>query len=340
MSEPTDRLLTPAADQRQDVRGWARGAFGFIRGGLVFFFVPVVFITTVLAIPGFFSASSVRALLVLASLLGVASVGQTMTIVLGGLDLSIPGFIAFGSVMTALLGGRGWSFVAIVALVLGVGIIAGAANGLISRLSQAPSLIVTLATGSIMTGLALYLSKGSSGGQVPAWLTSSVSAGRSTLGVPLPPVVIAWLGLGIVSFVLERRAVLARRIYAAGASASAAHLASVPVTALWALAFAVSAVFASVAGVLLAGFSGGINATVGQPYLFLTVAAVVVGGNSLVGGRGSYVRTLAGAILITNLTTLLLGVGVNSNLQQILLGALIVAVVWIYGREAHTRDRI
>jgi ribose transport system permease protein len=109
---------------------------------------------------------------------------------------------------------------------------------------------------------------------------------------------------------------------------------------VWAATFAASAGCAAIAGILLAGFSGGADASVGQPYLFQTVATVVVGGTALLGGSGSYGRTFAGTLIITELTTILIGLGYSDRVQQIMLGVRIVLLVALYGRDAHVRNQI
>ena len=109
---------------------------------------------------------------------------------------------------------------------------------------------------------------------------------------------------------------------------------------VWMVVYAISAFLAATTGILLAGFSGAADPTVGTTYLFTTVAAVVVGGTPLTGGRGGYLRTMAGCLVVTELSTLLVGLGLDQAAQQICLGFLIVALVAIYGREPHVSMRI
>ena len=104
--------------------------------------------------------------------------------------------------------------------------------------------------------------------------------------------------------------------------------------------FAISAVFAAVTGILLLGFTGSAYGEVGQPYLFQTIAAVVIGGTALVGGRGSYLGTVAGALVLTEINTLLIGLGLQPSLVQAVLGIVIVVLVSFYGRDAHVRTTI
>jgi ribose transport system permease protein len=104
--------------------------------------------------------------------------------------------------------------------------------------------------------------------------------------------------------------------------------------------FVIAAVFAAMTGVFFAGFSGGADANVGNPYLFETLTAIVIGGTSLLGGRGGYGRTVVGVLVLTQLTTLLVGAGFNSSMQEALLGILIVLLVGAYGREPHVATRL
>jgi ribose transport system permease protein len=306
----------------------------------VYILATGIFLATCVLIPGFFSGSSIRALLVLTSILGIASVGQTVVAIIGGIDLSIAATISLSNVLLAVLTGYGWNFPTVASVLVAAALLIGAVNGLATYYLKAPSLIVTLAVGSLTTGVALALNVGSAGGAIPAWITYSVSTNASAFGVPVPPVVVVWLLISFAGVALQRRSLTLRRIYAIGVNPAAARLALVSVPALTVVTFVASALAAALAGVFLGGFSGGANVDVGQPYLFLTIAAVVVGGTSLIGGQGGLGKTLAGAFVISNLTTLLLGLGVDANVQQILLGVLIVLLVLLYGREQHVRHRI
>jgi len=109
---------------------------------------------------------------------------------------------------------------------------------------------------------------------------------------------------------------------------------------VWAAAYALSALFAALAGVLLLGFTGSAYGEVGQPYLFQTIAAVVIGGTALVGGRGGVAGTIAGALVLTELNTILIGLGLTPAMVEAALGAVIIALVSLYGREAHVRTTI
>jgi ribose transport system permease protein len=307
--------------------------------GLVLLVVGIYAATSV-AIPAYFSLTSIRSLLLLTSLLGIAAVGQTMTIVLGGLDLSIPAVIGFADVTLTRLYGDGWPIGWAMLAVLAAALAIGAVNGATSRVLRVHPLIVTLAVGSIVLGAILAVTHGQAGGSVPDWLTGMVSVVGRTGSVPLPGAVVGWAVVALVVMLLERRSVFGRWLFAIGANPAAARIARLPEGSVWVATYAVSAGFAALAGMLLAGFSGAADAAVGDPYLFMTVAAVVVGGTPMTGGRGGYGRTVAGCLIITELTTLLIGLGLDQPGQEIFLGALIVLLVALYGRQPDVRLRI
>jgi ribose transport system permease protein len=297
----------------------------------------------VLTIRGFGGWPSLMALLVLAAFLGIASVGQTAVVLLGGLDLSIPILIGMANVaICELTGGRGWPFLIAFVAVIGVAAAIGAASGFISRHFRIHSLLVTIGTAAIVTGAVRALAPG--GGRAtapaPAWLGTFTSPAGTTGPIPVPPVLLLWLVIIVGVTLLLKRTEFGRQLYATGSNLRAARLTWVPTTRIWTATFALSAAFAALTGILLAGFTGQGVIFAGEAYLFGTIACVVIGGTSLQGGSGDYLRTVVGAVILTELTTLFSGLGLDSPSQQVLLGVLIVLVVLIYGREDHVRNRV
>lgn len=307
---------------------------------LAYAMVPVLYGISALVIPGFASWPSLTSMLVIASFLGLASVGQTLTILLGGIDLSIPAVIGLANVLTVRWYGAGLPFGFVILAVLALATAIGALSGWLSRLLRAHPLLVTLGMGFVIQGCVLVYTEGVTVGTVPDALQDAVSPAGATGPIPLPPIVLIWLWMSALVVLVEQRSILGRYLFLTGANEKAAQLALIPVRSVWIGAFALSGLFAGMTGILLAGFSGAADAGVGQPYLFQTVAAVVVGGTALLGGQGSYLRTLAGALLITEITTFLIGVGFDDRAQQIMLGVLIVALVAIYGREPPLRAQV
>ena len=293
-----------------------------------------------LLIDGYGSAFTLRSMLVLATFVAVASIGQTLVILLGGIDLSIPFVIGFANVVAAQLYGYGLGFglVCVIVAVLAVGI--GAFNGIVSSSLSIHPLIVTLGVGTTIQGAVLLWTGGLPTGSAPDFLTEFVSIGGHVGPIPLPWLVPSFIVLAILIVVALARAPFGRRLYALGSNPTAAPLALVSPRATWTITYAISALFAAVAGILLLGFTGSAYADVGQPYLFQTIAAVVIGGTTLVGGRGGLVGTIAGAVVLIEINTLLIGLGLSPSAVEGALGSVIILLVSLYGREPHVRTMI
>jgi ribose transport system permease protein len=293
-----------------------------------------------LLIPGYSAPFAVRAMLVIAALLAVASVGQTLVVILGGIDLSIPFVIGFANVVAAQLYGQGWNFALVCLVVALLAILIGSVNGALSHGLGIHPLIVTLGVGMIVQGLVLIWTKGFPSGSAPKAVSAFVSIGGSFGPLPVPALIpaLAVLTVGIV-LVLSRTP-YGRQLYALGSNPGAAPYALIRPLRIWTLTFAASAFFAAMAGVLLLGFTGSAYGDVGEPYLFQTIAAVVVGGAALVGGRGSYIGTLAGVLVLTEINTLLIGLGFQPAAVQSAFGVIILILVSIYGRERHFRTLV
>jgi ribose transport system permease protein len=291
-------------------------------------------------IDGYSSPFSMRAMLVLAALLAVASIGQTLVVIIGGIDLSIPFVIGFANVVAAQLTGQGVNFVVVCIIVSALAFLIGALNGALAAWLKIHPLIVTLGIGTMAQGAVLIWTRGFPSGSAPTFVSDFVSIGGSMGPIPLPGLIPAAILLALAITLLMSRTPYGRRVYALGGNPLAARYALIKPIVMWAMTFALSAWFAALAGVLLLGFTGSAYGDVGQPYLFQTLAAVVVGGTSLLGGRGSYWGTLIGAVVLIEINTLLIGLGLQPSMVQAALGAIIIILVSLYGREPHLRTTI
>lgn len=291
-------------------------------------------------IEGYSSAFSVRAMLVLATLLAVASVGQTLVMLLGGIDLSIPFVIGFANVTAAQLYGDGLNFALVCAVVALLAAAIGAVNGALSAALAIHPLIVTLGIGTAVQGGVLLWTAGFPSGAAPDGVTRFVSIGGTAGPLPVPWLVPCFALLAACLMLVLARTLFGRRLYALGSNPTAAPFALISPVAVWTAAYSASAVFAALAGVLLLGFTGSAYGDVGQPYLFQTIAAVVIGGTALAGGRGGLAGTVAGALVLTEINTLLIGLGLAPPMVEAMLGVLIIALVSLYGRDAHVRTTI
>lgn len=335
---------TPAPGRKRERRDLGGSLIALQRDYPIIQTVAIValFLYGASTLEGFTAGFSLRSMLVLASLLGISALGQTLCVLVGGMDVSIAGWILVGATCTVeLLGGPGdhwpvWQLF----LFLGLGSLAiGGLTGWICYRYMVPALVMTLATGAMVTGGVLAWKRGFVTGVPPEWLAKVSSPAGTTLGLPVPWVVFIWAAVAIVFFALLHRTVVGAWVYATGNNPRAAVLALVPTGAVWAGAFALSAFSATMAGVLLAGFAAGGDASIGEPYLWNGITAVLVGGTAF-GARGDYLRTVLGTLLLIVLAQVMIGHGYSYADQQILYGALILVVVGIYGRDRRLRDEV
>lgn len=288
----------------------------------------------------FTSYSSISSLLVLAAFIGLASLGQTLVVLLGGIDLSVSGFIVAGAVIVTQLSTQyGMSFpVAFAMLTVGSLFLGGLVGWVCHRFSIQP-LIATLAMGSIALGLIQIQTGGAMTGTAPLWLSKLSSPVSRTFGLPISPVVAIWAVVAVLTALFLQRTVTGRRIYYTGVNRRAADLALVPTRRIWTAVFAFSAFCSAATGVLLAGYAGSVNGSLGGPYLFQSLTAVIVGGTVL-GGPGDYWRSCLGAVILVLLTTLLIGMGFPQASREVLFGIVVLAAMALYGREKRLGDRI
>jgi ribose transport system permease protein len=291
-------------------------------------------------IAGFSAQTSVDSMLVLAALLGLAGLGQTLVVILGGLDLSVPGWIVTGAILTSeLFGTHGWSAPLTFAFIVIVAAIGGGATGWLCHRWRVQPLVVTLAVGAMCAGGVLIWTNGQLSGTPPAFLTTITTPISHTFGLPVPPIVAIWALVALLLAVALHRTAPGRRVFLTGANPRAAALAGINTGRVWIAVFALSAVSSALVGCLLAGFAGA-SQMVGDPYLFTGLTAVIVGGTTFMGARGDYTHTVLGALILTVLTTILVGRGYDQSDQQIIFGVLILAVVAGYGRDRPLSERV
>lgn len=297
-------------------------------------------------IDGFASGNNIKSMLLFASFLGIASIGQTLVALLGGLDLSIPFIIGAANVGLLYLIGLGVPPWLATILVLAIGALLGTINGLLSYKLQGQALIVTLGTGfAISGGVQIITSIGSAYGgnvfgTVPAWLSNISAMNGTTFGLSFPPVILIWAIIALILILGLRLTVFGRFLYALGVNRTSASRVMISEMRYWVGMYTLSGFFAALTGSLLLGWSGGGFIGVGDQYLFLTLAAVVVGGTSLLGGAGGYGFTVIGVLVLQVLSSFLVGIGLNFQWQQFIFGLLILPMVALYARSPHIRTQI
>ena len=237
-----------------------------------------LFIIGSVSIDGFLSMQNIKSMLVFASFLGLATIGQTLVVMLGGLDLSIPFLIGatnLGLMSLISLGIPPWlAFIVILAF----GTVVGLFNGLISFNLQGQALIVTLGVGFMVVGGVQILvslptvTGGTVFGVVPNWLKNLASLNGKFFGLPIPPVILIWILVSIILIIGLRHTKWGRNLYAVGGKRLSADRLSISERAYWVGVYVISGFTSAATGAMLLGWSGGGFIGVGDQYLFLTVA--------------------------------------------------------------------
>ncbi len=286
----------------------------------------------------FASGAQVRSMLIYAGFIGIIGFGQTLCILTGGIDLSVPWTLTGSAVMTSILAnGDDSRLVWIIPLVLVLAVVVGLVNGIGVAYVGVPPIIMTLGMNGTLQGLLLVYTNGGISSTPPHGLISLTTS--HIAGVPF--VVAIWIVVAVIATVLLSATSLGRRLYAVGTNARAAELAGIRVRRVVVVPYVVSAVCSVVAGLLLMGFNGQAFLTMGDPYLFSSAVAVAVGGASILGGAGHYAGTIAGAIVLTLIASLLQLFNLGAAWLQIGYGVILLATVYVAGvsRSRHHRNR-
>jgi ribose transport system permease protein len=299
--------------------------------------VALVLIVALLALgealsPGFASLQQVLRLLIVAALLGIVAAGQNLVILGGreGIDLSVGGVVSLSAVLAGnLMNGSDAGIVPALLVCVGVGALFGAFNGIGVTLLRIPPLVMTLGMLGVLQGLLVVIRQGIPSGRAAPALAEFVT--RPFL-FGLPGIIWLWIAIGIAMAFLLRRTVFGYRVYAIGSNEQAAALAGVPVKTIRISLFMLSGAFAGLAGVCLIGYAGVSFANVGELYMLPSIIAVVLGGTPLSGGKGGYTGTMAGAVLLVILQSILTTLNIDESGRQMIFGVTLLVLMMFYGR--------
>ncbi len=296
----------------------------------------LLFLIGTLHSSAFASGPQLRSMLIYAGFIGIIGFGQTLCILTGGIDLSVPWVLTGSAVLTSILAdGHSSRLLWIIPLVFALAIVVGLVNGVGIAYIGVPPIIMTLGMNGTLQGLLLVYTNGGISSTPPQGLITLTTS--HVAGIPF--VVVVWIVVAVIACVLLSATSFGRRLYAVGTNARASELAGVRVRRVVVVPYVVSAVCAVVAGLLLMGFNGQAFLTMGDPYLFSSAVAVAVGGASILGGAGHYTGTIAGAIVLTLIASLLQLFNLGAAWLQIGYGVILLATVYLAGvsRSRHHR---
>ncbi len=271
---------------------------------------------------GVFSLDELNLNTAAAMTLMLAATGQTIVLIRGGIDLSIGGMISLGTVIAATRFGTDPANIALWSLIiLATGAAAGAMNGVLITVLKLQPFLVTLATWSILNGAAMLILP-TDGGSVPGWWIGFGYSQIFALGVPM------WILLALLAFWAWFSSTrVGTSIKATGSSEKSAQLSGVSIMGINVVAYGLSGFFAAAAALYLTTQIGGGSPTIGKDYILASVAAAVIGGVSLFGGRGHLAGTIVGAFILTLIGNLVFVLRVSSFWQPVATGVILLLAV-------------
>jgi ribose transport system permease protein len=313
---------------------WRPAALLRNRAFLTFMIVILVWIVAGLAKPGFGSYGHLRYLLELAAVIGLVAIGQTYVVIAGGIDLSVGAIVtvsAVGVPLAALSGDSSGVIAVLFILAAATGI--GVLNGLGVAYLRIHPMIMTLAMATFLQGVLILIAGGTAiSAQNPllSWLGNA-----RVIGIPAS--VILWTLASAAALFVLHATPFGARLFALGANPVASALSGINVRTNTMAVYAVSGLTAGLAGVLILGMNGQGYVGIGDPYLLASIAAVVLGGTSILGGSGTYAGTIPGAILLVTITALITVVNASAGWRSILFGSLILLLLLLSGRDSQRR---
>jgi ribose transport system permease protein len=313
---------------------WADGSPSAVI--LIYCLAAIIYLITGIRSPGFFTGGKLLSVFVLASVLGVLALAQQLVLILKGVDLSLPWTMNMGAVLIAYFPHRGLGeSVESLCLTLLCGLAVGLVNGFGIVVIGISPIIMTLGMNGLVQGTLEVLTNGQGFIAAPNWVATLGSG--STLSVP--NILIAWGVIAIVAVVVLGRTTAGARLLAVGSSGNVARYSGLRIRRITFAAYAVDGLLAAFAGILLCGFVSESYLGMGDPYLFLSVAAAVVGGVSIYGGQGSYIGVIGGALTLTLLTYLFAAFSLGVAASDVAFGVIVGLVVAIAGLRRRARVR-
>ncbi len=294
-------------------------------------FIVVILLAGSLYNASFLSPHYLVQQLQVASFLGIVAAGAMLVILLGHIDLSVPWTLAAGAMLATGLSGASFGGIEAIPIALGVGAVVGLVNGLGVAYLRVPSMIFTLGVNAVLQGLMVLYTGGaaprSSAPPVAQWMAD----GRLLPGIP--NAILIWAAVAGGMTLLLRATPFGRAVYAIGNRERAAFLSGMPVRRTVVCCFILAGCASTLAGLLLTGYAGKAYQGIGDTYLLPAIAAVVLGGTSILGGSGRQSGTVVGTILIVLLQSMLAVMQMPEAGRQIIYGLVIFGMLLLYGRD-------
>lgn len=274
----------------------------------------------------------------LASFIAIIGAGQTLVIISGGegIDLSAGAVVTVGAMLTyTIINGNNSLILPVLLLVIVTGALIGLINGLGIMYLKISPFVMTLGIAGVVQGALILLTKGYYDGRVAPIMTQIIAR---NLVFNIPGMIFVLILIGVLMTILLERTRFGKQLFAIGVNRLTARLSGVRVNQMVVLTYVIAGAMAAFAGFLLVGYTQNAGPNIGNQYLFPSIIAVAIGGTQMSGGKGSYFGTIAGAIVIQLITSLLTTMQLPQALQQIIFGSLLLVILVIYGREKGLRE--
>jgi ribose transport system permease protein len=280
-------------------------------------------------VPGTVTPTWISNIVLFAAPLGILAAGQTLVMLSGGIDLSVASVATASAYLMATHSSLG--SVACVLWGLSVGLAVGLINGVGVAVLQVQPLVMTLGTGLMTQGTLIVYSQKmlANAPRVPSFI-QSLGSGKVLGGIPID--LILWAPIALVVLIGLRRTGLGRLLYAVGDNREACQLSGVRVWQVLLTDYVLCGLLAAVAGLVIVGGTNAADMSLADVYLLPSVAAVIIGGTSIFGGRGGYAGSVVGALILTVLNSLLTLLDAPEPIRQILYGAIILILAAAYTR--------
>ena len=273
----------------------------------------------------------------LSSFLALIAAGQTLVIISGGegIDLSAGAIVTIAVLLTyKFINGDNSLVLPVLLLVIACGAAIGLINGLGIAYLKIPPFVMTLGIAGVVTGTLLVVTRGLYDGKVAPIMTNVIAR---DLVWGIPGMLFLWIIFGVLMTILLERTRYGKQLFAIGVNRLTARLSGVRVDRMVVATYSIAGALAAFSGFILVGWTQNAGLLVGNQYLFPSIAAVAIGGTLLSGGKGSYFGTMAGAIVIQLITSLLTTMQLPEAIQQIVYGLILVILLIAYGREKGIR---
>lgn len=295
-----------------------------------------LFLLNVIINPKSFNVNAFGAIFALTSMLTIAAAGQTLVVISNGIDMSVGAIMSMTALITvSVMGGQEGRLLIALFYSVVVGMIIGFCNGIGTSTIGLPPMIVTMSIANVVTRLQYVFTQGKPSGTASKAFTATLQ--YRVFGIFPTVILYALAYFGIVFYILNRTR-FGQQLFLTGNNSRAAYLTGIKTVKIKILTYVIAGILSGLAGFLGAGYMNFVMCQAFDTYTMMSIVAVVIGGTLLTGGKGSYLGTAAGALLMTVLSNFLAVLNLPQSIRDIIMGIVLIAILAIYNRSEPIRQ--